>query len=415
MRDAGALRQGWCPGALRPMESGDGLIVRLRLIGGALAPDLGRAIADWAVRFGNGRIDLTSRANLQLRGVTEATLQPLQDALAGRGLLDADPDAEAVRNVMASPLAGLDPSALRDIRPSVRALDARLRDDPALHGLPAKFGFLVEDGGALPLAPDLADIAFVASGAGFDIHLGGEHAGHCAADALAESAAKIARSFLALRGADRRMAALVKRIGAAAVIAGTGLDYSSGEKQVYPDSSHRVIGAHDLGRYRAIGLGVPFGRFDADGLRRVADEAEAATGELRLTPWRAILIAGERIDAGLGDRLRDAGFILDADAPLRSVAACPGMPACRNGSTVTHEDGARLAPLAKQLGLILHVSGCAKGCAHSKSAPLTLVGETGRYDVVLNGQAGDPPAMRRLSVLEIAAVMNGMLRRGVKP
>ena len=78
---SGAHRKGWCPGALRPMESGDGLIVRLKITGGEVSAELASALAQWAEDFGNGQIDLTSRANLQLRGVSEKTLPGLQDAL----------------------------------------------------------------------------------------------------------------------------------------------------------------------------------------------------------------------------------------------------------------------------------------------------------------------------------------------
>ena len=64
--------QGWCPGALRPMASGDGLVLRVRAPNGRLEPDQARRIAELARRHGNGLIDLTSRANLQLRGLDDA-------------------------------------------------------------------------------------------------------------------------------------------------------------------------------------------------------------------------------------------------------------------------------------------------------------------------------------------------------
>ena len=73
--------KGWCPGVLSPMESGDGLIVRLKLTGGIVPLDLAGQIAQWSRRWGNGQIDLTGRANLQLRGVTSENLPDLQDAL----------------------------------------------------------------------------------------------------------------------------------------------------------------------------------------------------------------------------------------------------------------------------------------------------------------------------------------------
>ena len=146
--------RGWCPGALRPMPSGDGLIVRLRVTGGILGARLAMDIARWSRRWGNGQIDLSNRGNLQLRGLSAENLGALQDAVADAGLLDKDPAAEAVRNVIASPLAGIDPTAVLDIRPVVARLEERLAGDRALHALPGKFGFAVEsidllaDGGA---------------------------------------------------------------------------------------------------------------------------------------------------------------------------------------------------------------------------------------------------------------------------
>lgn len=59
--------KGWCPGALRPMLSGDGLVVRVRPHGGRLAATQAAGIAELAARHGNGLIDVTSRANLQVR------------------------------------------------------------------------------------------------------------------------------------------------------------------------------------------------------------------------------------------------------------------------------------------------------------------------------------------------------------
>src|SRR5215510_5840321 len=92
--------KGWCPGALRPMDSGDGLLVRIRPLCGALSLDQAAGIADLAGRLGNGHIDLTRRANLQIRGLTDKRLTELQIELAKLGLLDPDAETEAVRNVM---------------------------------------------------------------------------------------------------------------------------------------------------------------------------------------------------------------------------------------------------------------------------------------------------------------------------
>lgn len=359
------------------MASGDGLIVRLRIVGGALTPALARAVAGWAADHGNGLIDLTSRANLQLRGVGEHALTSLQAELSKWGLLDTDPAAEAVRNILSSPLAGLDPKALIDIRPLVEALDDRLKSDSRLHGLPAKFGFAIDDGGSLPLSADMADIAFVARGASgkavFAVHFGGRLTGLCAPDNLVECAVRLA------------LATEPRPPGIPAE----------------PVKRGRVTGIHDI----ALGVGIPFGRLDSPGLELLAAEAETARGELRLTPWRAILIAGPDVTRAAAERLAVAGFVLDDDAPVRALAACPGAPACSSASTDTRADALALAALVAKRGeggIALHVSGCAKGCAHSRTAPVTLVGTGGFYDVVLDGRADGVPARRGLSLADIA-------------
>ena len=76
--------KGWCPGALRPMQSGDGLVVRVRPFGGRLDAAQATGLAALAERYGNGLIDLTGRANLQVRGVSDHGHLPLLDGLAAR-------------------------------------------------------------------------------------------------------------------------------------------------------------------------------------------------------------------------------------------------------------------------------------------------------------------------------------------
>src|SRR5256714_11627671 len=118
--------KGWCPGIVRPMPRGGGLIVRVRPRCGAFPLATAKALADLAERLGNGHIDLTRRANLQLRGLAEDHLPELRTELATLGLLDPDTETEAVRNVMVAPLAGLDPSQAFDVRPIARAIDDAL-------------------------------------------------------------------------------------------------------------------------------------------------------------------------------------------------------------------------------------------------------------------------------------------------
>src|ERR1700759_3133233 len=95
--------KGWCPSALRPMLSGDGLVVRLRPRGGRLTAAQAAGIAELSQRYGNGLIALTGRANLQIRGVRESSHEALVTGLARLGLVDDDRAMEAQRNIIVTP------------------------------------------------------------------------------------------------------------------------------------------------------------------------------------------------------------------------------------------------------------------------------------------------------------------------
>jgi precorrin-3B synthase len=403
-----ALRKGWCPSVLRPMASGDGLIVRVSIADGRVSPTLARALADLSRRFGNGLLDLSARTNLQLRGVSEATLVPLQTELQALGVVEADEEPAVARNILASPLAGIDPQAIIDIGPCVRALRERLSRDAIVHELPQKFGYAIDDGGALSLANEKTDVGFLAQqtagGTRFLICLAGQIAGECAIGELPDVGLRLVRAFLELRDEPtERMAALVRRIGIEKIIASVGLTQTA---LTLAESRSHPIGAYRVGAHYVLGVGIPFGRLDTTLFEKLADVAEESCGELRLTPWRALLIVGaEQPDAV---PLADAGLIFDEDDPLRFVAACPGAPGCASGSTATHADARRLAPLARQLharGTSLHVSGCAKGCAHPAAAPFTLVGRDGRYDLVVDGMAADKPIVTNIEEQQLDSVL----------
>jgi len=434
--------KGWCPGVLRPMESGDGLIVRLKPTGGIVPVDLAMKIADWSRRFGNGEIDLTARANLQIRGVTDATLLGLQDAIAEAGLLDANPDGEAIRNVIASPLAGLDPGAVLDTRPVVAALEARLASDPRLYSLPGKFCFAVDDGGRYGLGDVRADVRFEAVvGPAFAIWLDGapdERLGPCRPEDLPDVAAKLAGVFLAQRGDGRRMRDLVERIGAAAIAEEIGLAFHSkappplrgrsamqsidGWRVLSPSShSHWPSGDStphpdlwsDLLLKRGgavIGVGLPFGRISAGNLENLVTQVVSLGGtELRLSPWRAILVpcSSQQTAEQLAQTLPPDAFILDPADSRRRVVACVGARACQHATTSVREDAGRLATLVPETSF-LHLSGCVKGCAHPRRAPVTLVGDQGRYDLIRDSAPWDSPVRKGLTLDEAAAYLREM-------
>lgn len=318
--------KGWCPGGVRPMPSGDGLLVRVRPWCGAFTLDQVRGLADIAATLGNGLIDLTRRANLQIRGLRETHLPALHEALDRLGLLED----EAARNVMVDPLAG----------PEVRALALALgRALP--EGLPAKFGCLVDGGGPLSIAGERADIALCVTSEGVAVRVDGVWVGVTDVDHAVDAAF----------GGQRSLAKMT----------------------VMPVPGRRRLGR--LGHFT--GLAAPFGRIEAAQLRTLTETVGAT--EIRLSPWRALYVDAP-VDV--------PGFILDENDPLLRIEACPGAPACASATVDTRVDARRLAAMG--FAGTIHVSGCAKGCARSAPADLVLVGRDGRYGVVRNGTARDP-------------------------
>jgi precorrin-3B synthase len=415
-RPAPPYRKGWCPGALKPMETGDGLLARVRAPRGRLSLDQAAALADAAIRCGNGAIGLTARANLHLRGLSERTLPDLHARLEHAGLIDADPEIERLRNIITSPLDDLDPEALLDLGTSIAALETRLEADEVLRRLPAKFGFVLDALGRLPLGDVEADIRFEGSCDGaLAVYLAGDTAlaAQCAPAEAGEVAARLGRAFLALAGAgeaaSRRMRVLVERTGASAVFAEAGYETMPRARSQRRAVLRDILGVHKFGAAVVVGAAAAFGEIEAVRFRAATERARALGARgLRLTPWRALLITGlDRRGAELlVHSIAEFGFIVDADDPRLRIAACPGAPACVHGFRSVRDDATRWAALLpKGDRVILHVSGCAKGCARPTGTAATLTATATGYDLILGGAAGDPPARRSLSGAEIKQLL----------
>lgn len=422
--------KGWCPGALRPMPSGDGLLLRAKAIGPRLTAEQAQEIAAISSWCGNGLVDLSQRAQLQLRGIGETSLQPALSRLERIGLLARDIATESVLNFIAPPLAGLDESALVDTWDILARFVGEMTDR-SLHALPGKFGFLVDDGGALGLANVTTDIrleacresgetriAVVADGARDSAFI-------VPAERAVETAIVLARAFLSLRRERefelRRMRFLVRELGVAALAREAGLKPVPYRSTRPATRASRIFGAQTAGRCRFAGIGAANGRWRASDIAFLgALAASDGIGELRLTPWRAILLPCASEDAAREMTRIAAGrdLVVDADDPRLAIVACPGAPECpqAGGETRTHE--IRLAPLARRLtpeGVGLHISGCAKGCAMPSPAPVTLVVRDTGFDLVDNGRACDASSLTGLGVDEAEEALRARILAGNHP
>jgi precorrin-3B synthase len=395
------MRKGWCPGARRPMQAKDGLIVRLKISGGIIAAATMRAIAQASRTHGNGIFDLTSRASLQMRGVQAECLPHLIEALDQLGLIDATAAAEAVRNVLVSPLSGLDGRG--EASAAAKALEAMLADNEDLHSLPAKFGFLIDDASFFSLAAIPADVRFDWLGGSepFAIGIGGCASeaiflGRCRASAIPAAALRLARAFLHLAPQfsepPRRMRGLIARCGADAIAALCGL--RAGPPQGSTASEEPCpVGLLRLNARRCFGAGAAFGHLDADMLDGAARATEIfGNGEIRLTPWRALILplVREEQTGALRAHLARDGFIVEAEDPRLAVSACRGALTCDRGTADTRSDALALMFSARKLckaRVALHISGCSKGCAQQAATPLTLTAHGGLYDLAADEAA----------------------------
>lgn len=388
--------KGWCPGALRPMESGDGLVVRVRPRCGRLSIDEISVIADIAARDGNGLIDLTRRANVQVRGLSSDRLPRLWADLARHGLIDESAEAEAVRNVMVSPLAGLDPSVTVDVGGVVRDLEHALAHDAELWRLPGKFGFIVDAGGGLPLDGERADIRLRvferAMALGLDRHEGIAWLGVVPPGAATEAAVQAARAFLAVRPAGRARMRELSEAGFQELRARVAP--CLGPMPGKPSSQQATVSLGKIwsnGKLVAVGVAAPFGRVGASDLCTLATAAQRlGLSEFRLSPWRALYapVEDEHAADALLEAAAESGFLLDASDPLARIDACPGASGCRSTALDTRAAARAIAPLLDKLGCAsAHVSGCTKGCARSAPADLVLVGSADGFGLLRDATA----------------------------
>lgn len=388
------LRKGWCPGALRPMESGDGLLLRIRPRLGTLRLAELSTIARTAAAFGSGEIDLTNRGNLQLRGLTASSHTHALEVLDEAGLLDADAGAEAVRNVVVDPLSGLDPSRI-DIRHLAQQLEGVLTDDRVFWQLPGKFGFSFSGTADPRVGGRSTDImvAAVASETCAVVLDGDAEVALVPSRGIAEALKRLAEIFIDRREDDpaiRRMRDVVMRKGSRMLFAAAGLEASASTRSELTETPGPPVGPlSHRSEIFAAGVGLPFGRIEArqlEALRTCA--SNIGIDAMRMSPQRVLVFPADS-QAQASQLLAVAehqDLIVARDDPRLAFDVCPGSAGCANATTDTRRDAARIAHaiLGHSEPASVHVSGCEKGCARRGPAALTLVARDGLYDVIRN-------------------------------
>jgi precorrin-3B synthase len=369
-----------CPGALQTHAAADGALARVRVPGGALRSAQLRVLAGAARDLGDGALELTSRGNLQLRGLRPGAESELGDRLAAAGLLPSATH-ERVRNLLASTLSGRQGGHL-DVRPWVAAFDAGLCADPALAGLPGRFLATFDDGrgDVAGLGGDVGLLAL--SPATVALLLGGTDSGlRGTPETAVDLALAATRAFLELRQEDGGTAWRLAEIpdGIARVSARLQAPRSV-PVEVPAASTAGSAGAvvqHD-GRTALVAV-VPLGRLTAAQAELLAGTSD----DLQVTPWRSVVLTDLHDPGAAAAMVGSAGLVLDADSPWLRVTACAGKPGCAKSLADVRADAAA-AVAAGTLpagGARQHWAGCERRCGRPRGDVVDVVATTLGYRV----------------------------------
>lgn len=360
-----------CPGALQVHQAADGDLARIRLAGGMITAAQLEALALAAPEFGSPAMELTSRGNIQVRGIHDAA--GLAAAVQAAGLLPSATH-ERVRNIVASPLSGRS-GGLGDVRAVVRDLDSGLQNRPDLAELPGRFWFGVDDGrGDISgLAPDVSTHLVSAETAA--VLVAGRDTGvRIAATQASETLLNLAHSFQNIRGNRWRTSELEH---ADVLLDAAGLNPTEPAGATWAPVDVPPVGwiTQDDGRI-TLGAAVPLGVLRA----RTAEFVAAITAPVVVTPWRSLLICD--LEEGIADTslrvLAPMGLIFDEHSPWLSISSCTGSPGCAKSLTDVRSDAAAAAESGEPGGR-RHFVGCERACG-SPSVGEVLVATNSGYE-----------------------------------
>ena len=397
---------------LRLAEAADGFLARVRLPGGLISGDQLAALARLADNLGDGRVTLTSRGNVQLRGLAADAASTLTGELTEAGLLPSLTH-DRVRNVLASPLAGLDGGP--DLTEIVRGLDASLCARSRLAELPGRFLFAIDDGrgdvaglGADVVAtvrPHPAVVNGLAVRAADHTDLPDDNgltgmAGHGVSgglrDAVVTTMLACAEAFLDLRAELEstawRVADLPDGPGRVRAAVAAQLGLSPARQEAAVAAAARPVGlitwrqaregdepppnVQDDSGSSAV-LIAALGRLTSAQLTWVAEQIPAR--HARITPWRSIVLPGLPDATGVLDDAAGLGFGVDNTSPWLRVTACAGRPGCASALADVQADAGAFA--ARWPGRLVHVSGCARHCGRPAATEIDVTATSEGYQV----------------------------------
>jgi ferredoxin-nitrite reductase len=436
------IRLKWLGIFFRPVTPGR-FMLRLRLGNGVIRSEQLEVLAEAVDRCGeHGSADITTRQNLQLRGLLLEDMPPLLAELERVGLTSRQSGHDNPRNITGNPLAGIDPEEIVDTRPLVEAVQARLFEADGPRNLPRKFNVAV--GGAPDSFLLHNDLAFLPADRdgdlGFTVMVGGFFSAQRSELAIPLGlwlrAEQLPGFTLAVllhyqRHGNRqqrnksRLMYLIDELGMEsyrdAVLAAWRELEGEAAVALPHDGSHRVnraprdglgVNAQKQAGLHWVGLHVPMGRLDAAAMAELARLARTyGSGELRFTEAQNVLlldVPGEQLDALLAEpllqRLRPDPSALQAEA-----VSCTGNAYCgfaliptKGRAQEVLEELERRVELPEAVRM--HWTGCPNACGQPYMGQIGLMGAKARKDgemveaakIFLGGSMGAEPKLAEL-------------------
>lgn len=372
-------RRGACPSLSAPMQTGDGLLVRLSADNRLLSPLQLTGITAAAERHGNGMLEVTRRGNLQIRGLTAQSAPKFADEIVAFNI--AIPLGIPVET---GPLAGMDAQEIADPRPlqaAIRSGSLRLAKK-----LGPKVSVTVDGGGKLHLGALLADVKLTAiASAEWHVAIGGNAATSREIGIFSAHEAVEKALFVLDQLAQRGPLARARHLEPGSAVAHRPQDIP----QPRPVGSF-VLKDGSVAQGFALGFGQIHGSYLASFVQILDREM------IHFAPGGGLIITG--LDRDKAMRLRDLGkengLITEKDDPRLAIIACAGAPACGSAWLATRalaaDAAAHILP-----GQVIHLAGCAKACARPSAPSLTLTGTP--QGCIADGESAFTPTLLALA------------------
>ncbi|MCW6037562.1 ferredoxin--nitrite reductase [Spirulina subsalsa FACHB-351] len=417
------VRLKWLGIFFRPVTPGK-FMLRLRIPNGVLNSQQMRVLAEIVQRYGeDGSADVTTRQNIQLRGVRLEDMPGIFSKLERVGLTSIQSGMDNVRNLTGSPVAGLDEEELIDTRELLNKLQDVITNkgqgNYAFSNLPRKFNIAIEGGRDNSIHAEINDVAFVPAyrdgQLGFNVLVGGYlSAQRCAeaipmgvwvpandevidlscailkvytengaAEGLRQTRQKARLMWLLDNWGMEKFRAEVAKVLGRELLPAAPEDEITQEKKDY-------LGVHAQKQpgYYYVGLHVPVGRLSAEKMFEIARLAEVyGNGEIRLTVEQNVIlpfIAEGNIEPLLSEPLLEE-FTVSPDPLVRSLVSCTGNHYCNFALIETKGRGLKIAQqLDQELNIPqrvrIHWTGCPNSCGQPQVGDIGLLGTKVRKD-----------------------------------